>query len=630
MKAKHNRKIMKMNKENTKSARGEETGLRDILLPIIVTVSILPFVVFLTVYRTGLSAYDWYSNNDVVYDFFTYYKSGLFLVLSVISLIILFFYLPLYKEKCKRTKVFLPLGILTICVLLSFTFSHDKMLSIKGGIYSFETVFVILSYMIITFFTYQLMQSEHDYVLLSGGFLVLMIGMFVIGFFQFFGKDLLDMEWVQRLVMSAQLEERYLGKMTDTFSQPRVYLTMFNPNYAAQFLAMQAVFLWCFLLTEKVAKKKVLWSVCILLCVLLLYKTYSRMGLAALAFGCLAAYVVRRPYKKKLLLVGCSVVVAGSVFWLAGSKLGISILHRDPYTIKEPNIESMQTDENGIYVTYKGMQEMISFQNFKNSGDISADSPEQKIKTAAEETVKGKQTLGEISKSGKAKISCFGGEGSFYVEKEDGSDILVLSLDGSDWKFVYENGLYEYINSFGKKERLAKVIKVNLHGYETFASGRGYIWSRTIPLLFDVKTALIGCGPENFITAFPQTDYVGKKYYCHNRAMVIDRPHCGYLQIMVQLGLPAFLCLLFFVVSGLKGYMKCHLRMYPGLAEIEKKGQGKDDNLLLSDRIGYACAMAVLVYLVSLLTNDITILVMPLVCVLFGIVLAKGEKSFSA
>ena len=44
--------------------------------------------------------------------------------------------------------------------------------------------------------------------------------------------------------------------------------------------------------------------------------------------------------------------------------------------------------------------------------------------------------------------------------------------------------------------------------HESFASSRGYIWSRTIPLL--KETLFIGTGADTFVIAFPQDDYIGK------------------------------------------------------------------------------------------------------------------------
>ena len=47
-----------------------------------------------------------------------------------------------------------------------------------------------------------------------------------------------------------------------------------------------------------------------------------------------------------------------------------------------------------------------------------------------------------------------------------------------------------------------------MDGYERLATSRGYLFSRSFPMLKD--TLLIGYGPDTFVLEFPQQDYVGK------------------------------------------------------------------------------------------------------------------------
>lgn len=73
-------------------------------------------------------------------------------------------------------------------------------------------------------------------------------------------------------------------------------------------------------------------------------------------------------------------------------------------------------------------------------------------------------------------------------------------------------------------------------------SGRGYIWSRSLPLLD--KTLVLGRGPGTFAFDFPQNDYLGKWNTFANFEILVDRPHNGYLQFAHSIGLLGLLVLL--------------------------------------------------------------------------------------
>ena len=81
-----------------------------------------------------------------------------------------------------------------------------------------------------------------------------------------------------------------------------------------------------------------------------------------------------------------------------------------------------------------------------------------------------------------------------------------LVINGQEMFFTNQQvpGNYKYINSVGKLDEC--VIAANVFpGYEHLASGRGYVWGRTIPLF--ARYFLVGSGPDTFAIEFPQNDY---------------------------------------------------------------------------------------------------------------------------
>jgi hypothetical protein len=142
-------------------------------------------------------------------------------------------------------------------------------------------------------------------------------------------------------------------------------------------------------------------------------------------------------------------------------------------------------------------------------------------------------------------------------------------------------------------------------GRESFFSGRGYIWSRSIPLLKD--TILLGYGPDNYLIYFPQHDSLGKFLYLYDQNMLVDKPHNIYLQLGINFGLVSLLLfLLFWSTYLIKSY-----RRYHGLK-----------NLTASQAVGIACMVAVIAYLISGLVYDSNVSVSPVFWGLLGIGIA--------
>jgi len=145
-------------------------------------------------------------------------------------------------------------------------------------------------------------------------------------------------------------------------------------------------------------------------------------------------------------------------------------------------------------------------------------------------------------------------------------------------------------------------------GREKFASSRGYIWSRSIPMLKD--TILIGYGPDTYVLEFPQHDYVGKLNSFSSHRMIVDKPHNMYLQIGINTGLISLIGLLalylMYFVESIKLYIN------------------RDLNTFL-EYIGVGAFVGVISYLAAGIFNDQIISVAPLFYTLVGLGLAVNR-----
>lgn len=97
-----------------------------------------------------------------------------------------------------------------------------------------------------------------------------------------------------------------------------------------------------------------------------------------------------------------------------------------------------------------------------------------------------------------------------------------------------------------------------LFDYYSFATGRGYIWLNTLPIL--KSCLLIGKGCGNFPLYFEQDDIVGLCNTHGTYHIVTDKPHSLYLQIGVTCGIPALIAVIvlfgLFIFRGLGYFIK--------------------------------------------------------------------------
>jgi len=100
-------------------------------------------------------------------------------------------------------------------------------------------------------------------------------------------------------------------------------------------------------------------------------------------------------------------------------------------------------------------------------------------------------------------------------------------------------------------------------------SYRGYIWSRSLPLLAD--GLFLGHGPGAFPFVFPNNDPAG----IFGQSQIVDKPHCFYISFAFAYGVTALLILLatgsIFFFKALRALLSCEdqdycLRLLPYMA----------------------------------------------------------------
>lgn len=178
---------------------------------------------------------------------------------------------------------------------------------------------------------------------------------------------------------------------------------------------------------------------------------------------------------------------------------------------------------------------------------------------------------------------------------------LEIGADGKTWDLVKKDNKLLYYNPQGRLDKLRKVDSIGFENNYDFATRRGYIWSRTFPML--KSTALIGVGADNFVYEFPNNDYVGKVNSEFN-AQLITKPHNMYLQIWTQDGMLACLALIAL-------YVMLVIATWKNCMNAEKK------TWLQKTAMAIFCGASG--YMVVGLANDSSVCVAPLFWILMGL-----------
>jgi len=181
---------------------------------------------------------------------------------------------------------------------------------------------------------------------------------------------------------------------------------------------------------------------------------------------------------------------------------------------------------------------------------------------------------------------------------------LMLNIEGKDIEFVKYEGKLQVVGYNGLVTDIEYPETLGFKGRESFASGRGYIWSRALPLL--KKAVFLGFGPDTFTYIFPQNDIAGKLNY-GAIWVIISKPHNWYLQIALGSGILSLAFLICFIVWFIVNSLKF-------LHRAPKGGDEERREMII------ICAIlsAVIGYLITGVFNDSVVAVSPIFWMTLG------------
>ncbi len=516
------------------------------------------------------------------------------------------------NELRKQLYVLIPLGIYFVLVLLSSICSEYKFAAFTGSDEQFESAFAVMGYVLLCVYFYFLVNKESAAQKAALILFICMAIASVYGIFQYLGYDFINFEWFQKLIMPAGMEADFGSKGSAT----SVFLSSYNSNYAGVLLAVLSAFCLGMLLTERRPRYIVVDIVVLILLLTCLIGTGSRAGLLVflVSAGLAVLYLARKLLKYWYFLIpAITFVVLSGLLFIQYQNLPVFDRIQSALSLEkheENPLKDMVTTTYGMEATYKGVPFAVEM-------DIS----DGRFLFAAYETETEERIELELSE-----------DRTYYTMKHevldgvtvrpgllDDTPIFIVTMNGEEWMFAMDpdgvDGFY-FVNPYYYLIKLDKIERIGFYGHERFASGRGFIWSQTLPLL--KKHIFLGSGANTFVFEYPQENYVDMYYFSGSKT-ISSRPHCMYLQIAVESGVVSLIALVVFwawyLLQSVGIYFKSKLET-------------------MTERVGFACFLAVFVYLVCGLTNDSMVTVAPVFWCILGLGLAtnrmvKEEKKIS-
>ena len=589
----------------------------------------LPAVFFtaVVIMITRMASYDrpmsqfffWGGSGSNITDFFSYYKMGAILVCALIVLLIILYRVFTQSFYVKRSIVYIPMIVYIVFVLLSYAGSDYKLFALWGWVDRLEGTLSLLSYMLLLFYIINMVNSEKNvkwiiYVLAVTSSILGLLGITQAMNHDFFrttvGKQLITPSWFWG----------QLDKLNFTFTN-QIYQTVYNINYVSFYLTLLIpifgiLFIRSMMLgKEESLRKKILWGALFTLLIFNLIGSASSGGLMGMAFVLLVALIVLNKrilqWRKPIaILIILTVIISGvtlsrwapelsnavsSVLGIKTEQAGIVQDESSDTSGLRHKIDYIVTSGNSINLSYKGDE--ISF--ITHPDDPSALNVEDSKGNPL--TLVQPDPSASIFKVEDKRFNWI----SLKPAKDDvGNRYLVLTTDSTEWPFKISKAGVKYRSGSGAFLSLHKVPAIGWENNQAFGSGRGYIWSRTLPMIKD--TLVLGHGADTYCIYFPQDDFVGKYNsgtFSDNVNILVDKPHNMYFDAIIGTGGISLLALLvlwgFYLVQSLLIYRK-----------------EKYENFV--SYVGVGIFLGICGFMVSGLVDDSTVSVMPMFYGLLG------------
>lgn len=602
------------------------------MLPIAFFTAFIILITRMYSYQRPMEQFFWSGSQTDFSDFFSYYKSMAILFCAVFIIVLLLYRVFTQSLYIKKSFIYIPMIVYSLFVVLSYVFSEYQEFALYGWNDRFEGTLVLLAYMVLLFFVVNSVNSERNVKWIVYPLAISSALLSLLGISQALDKDFFRTVLGQKLLVpngmteagttAWQLIDQAAAKgeqfLNFTFMNKEIYQTVYNINYVSFYLTL-LIPLFAMLFIKSVVKKKecpvwqkILWGLLFALTVFNLIGSASSGGLMGMAVVVLVALIILNKrilqwWKPVAVLLVLTILVGGATYerWVpeflgaVNSVIGKEVSVEDKSgSAKEAtanvHLDSIETKGNDIIMGLNG--EKITFTTYP--GDAAA------LRVTDEDGDKLNIVPTNVSPIYRIDNDALKTVTVRSAQDEAGGDYLVIGTNGDEWPFAISEEGVKHLNGLGRQVALYDVPAVGFENNQGFGSGRGYIWSRTIPMMKD--TLVLGHGADTYCIFYPHEDYVGKYNsgtFSSNPNIVVDKPHNMYMGMIIGTGGISMLALVIlwgmYIVQSAKLYFRKEYDSY-------------------CSYVGVGIFLGICGFLAAGLVNDSTVSVMPMFYGLLG------------
>ena len=558
------------------------------ILHIVFIGSLVPFIVRFLLFTNNEASNFWLGTFNT--DFYSYYKMIFFLTASFFLLITFLKYVD--QNGIKKTNYYIPIAIYSVLAVISSFTSEYKEIVIKGFPDRYENIFVWLGYLLLVVVAINIIDNQKSFKLILKALFISSFILSIHGILQFYNYDLFATDFGRKLITPDGLE--FFVDRLSFIGKRVIYSTMYNPNYVGSYASMVGVLVLGLYFSSQRRKRLILLGIFSILLFAFLIGSRSRAGYMGFVAGTFILLFMQRTFLKKHWQRIIIIFTAFIMVFTAMNARSLDSIFSDvlfPKTEKEKYLE----DDILAPIT-----------------EIKAENEKLKLATAEAEfiinlkldkiEIVDKKPIDVYNSEQQLKEIIFKGYENHSFEINQQKNYLIWNYGGKTAKFV---NLGEQIFMEGMHNNLYPLVeaeRIGFEGYERLGSSRGYIWSRTLPLL--KETILIGHGPDTYAMYFPQDDVIGKLKFFSTPKIIVDKPHNMYLQTAINTGILSLFALLCiwgkYLYSSLILYFKSDLNNW-------------------EDRLGISLMGSVTAYLTAGFFNDSVISVAPVFWIILGL-----------
>ncbi len=486
-------------------------------------IGIIPFLVFAIqyVYPTyGTGEGQWTKS----YDYFILIKNRAILVVATLMILeklasyLTMSNMPKLDFKQLLKPVYILSGLVVFSTILAFIFSDYKYIATRGAVERFESIWIHFSYIIIFVYSISFFKKDNALKVFSISMLVSTFVVGGIGTLQFFGYNPMAKEWFINLTTN---------NASLIIDSPGSFTTMYNINTSASYSVFMLFILGIIFVTYDDLKVKTVTVIDIILIGITFFNSYSEASYIAFVTGIgtavLLTIVLLFINKKRVeggILTGVTVASAIVVLFAITSVDSVSSRFNtmlESFIGPEAVFTDWKQEENEFYF-YNNDDEYIKVALNGNTFEVYE---EDKLIYTDDGTV------------GDANV----------ITTEDFGTLTFTNTEINGEKYTSFNEYFLIKNvennymlvSAKDMTQIEYVPFVGFEGYGNLFTNRGYIWSRSIPLLLD--RPIVGYGADVYRTVFPNDDIVGKAFNSQPMETIVDKPHNIYLNMAINNGI---------------------------------------------------------------------------------------------